>query len=257
VALHWVVRAWKVDESDCLITGYTIDYGVQDVWGTTIGSDEGVDEALIRALRARREAMITACYETADHQIRDIDLTLVDAGWRTEAIYEACRQFGYSFRPSMGFGKSNGCVKTNFSSPVKSTPDKKIGDRWFLSKQPKGTWLVAMDSDFWKSWEHDRWMSDPNKNGSLQLWGEHGEGKWLSDDEKKHLSYAKHLTAETEVEEVVNGVLKRSWKAKSDSNHYLDASYMSDVAASMKGVRLIKNPRPAAAIDAAEWFKPA
>jgi hypothetical protein len=256
VALHWVVRAWKVDESDCLITGYTIDYGIQDVWGTTIGSDEGVDEALIRALRARREAQVTACYETAEHQVRDIDLTLVDAGWRTEAIYEACRQFGYSFRPAMGFGKSNGCVKTNFTSPVKSTPDKKIGDRWFLSKQPKGTWLVCMDSDFWKSWEHDRWMSDPNRNGALMLFGERGEGKRLSDDEKKHLSYAKHLTAETEVEEVIKGVLKRSWKAKSDSNHYLDASYMSDVAASMKGVRLVKNPRPAAAIAASDWFKP-
>jgi hypothetical protein len=66
--------------------------------------------------------------------------------------------------------------------------------------------------------------------------------------------YSKHLTAETEIEDVVKGVLKRSWKARSDNNHYLDASYMSDVAASMKGVRLVKSPRPAAAIDASQWF---
>ena len=255
VALHWVVRAWAVDEQDCLITGYTIDYGIQDVWGTTVGSDAGVDEALVRALVARKAAMDDARYQTEKGEIRDIDLSLVDAGWRTEAIYEGCRQLGLGFRPSMGFGKSNGCVKTSFTSPTKSSPDKKVGDRWFLSKQPKGTWLVVMDSDFWKSWEHDRWMSDPNRNGSLQLWGEAGTGDRLSDDQKKHLTYSKHLTAEVEVEEVIKGVLKRSWKAKSDNNHYFDASYMSNVAASMKGVRLVRNPRPAATIEAGQWFK--
>ena len=50
-------------------------------------------------------------------------------------------------------------------------------------------------------------------------------------------------------------MLKRHFKVKSDSNHFLDASYMSNVAASMKGVRLVKGPAPAAAIDAGEWFK--
>ena len=98
-------------------------------------------------------------------------------------------------------------------------------------------------------------MSDPNRNGSLQLWGEAGTGDRLSDDQKKHLTYSKHLTAEVEVEEVIKGVLKRSWKAKSDNNHYFDASYMSNVAASMKGVRLVRNPRPAATIEAGQWFK--
>ena len=77
----------------------------------------------------------------------------------------------------------------------------------------------------------------------------------LSQDQKGHFSYSKHLTAEIEVEEVVKGVLKRGWKAKSDSNHYFDASYMSDVAASMRGVRLIRNPRPASEMEASEWFQ--
>ena len=106
VILHWVVRAWKVDEANCLVTGYTIDYGIQDVYGTTIGSDEGLDEALLRALLARREAMVLANYETEAHEIRDIDLTLVDAGYRTEAVYDACRQLGLAWKPYMGFGKS-------------------------------------------------------------------------------------------------------------------------------------------------------
>ena len=256
VLLHWVVRGWQVDEANCLVTAYTIDYGIQDVYGTVIGSDEGLDEAIKRALLARREAMILANYtEQGAGRVRDIDLTLVDAGYRTEAVYDACRELGLGFRPYMGFGKSNGCVKTNFNAPVRSTADKKTGDHWFLSRQPRGTWLVAGDADFWKSFEHDRWMTDPYKNGSLLLFGQPGDGKRLSDDQKRHLGYSKHITAEVEVEEVVKGVLKRHFKNKTDSNHYLDASYMSNVAASMKGVRLVKGAKAAETIDAAEWFK--
>jgi hypothetical protein len=154
----------------------------------------------------------------------------------------------------MGFGKSNGCVQASFACPIKSSPDKKVGDRWFLSRRPKGTWLVCMDADFWKSWEHDRWMSDPQKAGALVLFGTPSDNDRLSDDQKKHLAYAKHLTSETEVEEVIRGSLKRHWKAKSDNNHWLDASYMCDVAASMKGVRLVRNPQPKV-IQASDWFK--
>jgi hypothetical protein len=213
-----------------------------------------VDEALLRALVARREAMVLANYQTEAGEIRDVDLTLVDAGYRTEAVYDACRQLGLAWKPYMGFGRSNGCVKTSFSAPLKPTADKKTGDRWFLSRQPRGTWLVCGDADFWKSWEHDRWLTDPQRNGSLVLFGAAGEGKRMSDDQKRHLAYSKHITAEIEVEELVKGVLRRHFKNKSDSNHYLDASYMSNVAASMKGVRLVKGRQPIQAIDAGQWF---
>jgi phage terminase large subunit GpA-like protein len=257
IALHWVVRAWLVDESACLVTGYTIDYGVQDVWGTTAGSDEGLDEAVKRAILARKDTLERTPYADKAGNQHKINLTLVDAGWRTEAIYEVCRTLGLDWKPAMGFGKSNGCVQTSFTAPVHNTTDKKMGDRWFLSKRPKGTWLVAMDADFWKSWEHDRWMSDPNKAGTMLLFGDKSyrpDGR-LSQDQKGHFAYSKHLTAEVEVEEVVKGVLKRYWKARSDSNHYFDASYMSDVAASMMGVRLVKGPVVQASMNAAEWFK--
>lgn len=254
VILHWVVRAWKVDETGCLVTGYTIDYGFQNVLGTTVGTDEGLDKALRRALHARREAMVLANYSTEAGEIKDVNLTLVNAGYRTEAVYDACRDLGLGFRPYKGFGKSNGCVKTSFTAPLKPTADKKCGSHWFLSREPRGIWLCCGDADFWKSWEHDRWLTDPRRNGTLVNWGEGSGKKKMSDDEKKHLAYSKHITSEIEVEEPVKGVLKRYFKSKSDSNHFLDASYMSNVAASMKGVRLVKGPAPQAAIDAAKWF---
>ena len=70
---------------------------------------------------------------------------------------------------------------------------------------------------------------------------------------KEHLAYSKHITAEIEVEESVKGVLNATLRTRATSNHFLDASYMADVAASMKGIRLVKGRQPAA-IDAAEWF---
>jgi hypothetical protein len=48
--------------------------------------------------------------------------------------------------------------------------------------------------------------------------------------------------AEVEIEEVHKGVLRRRWHSKSDKNHWLDASYMADVAASIKGIRLLRAP---------------
>jgi hypothetical protein len=142
----------------------------------------------------------------------------------------------------MGFGRTNGCTHANFSPPVRSTTNKKVGDGWFLSRQPKKrVWLVCMDADRWKAWEHDRWMTPTDKPGTLFLFGDGGEGDRLSFDEKSHFSYSKHITAEVEVEETVKGVQKRRWKAKNDTNHYLDASYMADVAANMLGIKLLRS----------------
>ena len=125
------------------MTGYTIDYGVQDVRGTTAGSDEGLDDAVKPAVLARKDALERDPYEDHAGNPRKIDLTLVDAGWRTEAIYEVCRDLGMDWKPAMGFGKSNGCVKTSFTGPVHSTPDKKVGDRWFLSSARKASGYAA------------------------------------------------------------------------------------------------------------------
>ena len=171
VALHWVVRAW-VPDSNGHATGHTIDYGVTEVRGTTVGTDEGLDEALKRALSERREAIEDEPYQTADGEILPIGMTLVDAGWRSEAIYEWCNQAGLSFKPSMGFGKSSGCTSPSFYPPVRATTDKKVGDQWFLSRRPKGVWLTCLNADDWKAWEHDRWVSDPEKPGALLLFGE-------------------------------------------------------------------------------------
>ncbi|HUS38540.1 MAG TPA: terminase gpA endonuclease subunit [Pirellulales bacterium] len=240
VALHWVVRAWRPDA-----TGYVIDYGVHEVYGTTYGNDEGVDVAIVRAIRGRMTETTDAGYCTVDGEIMPVGMTLVDAGWRTDAVYHACRELGLGIMPAMGFGKSAGCAQPRFSSPVRSHRDRRPGDGWFRSKRPKGVWLICTDADRWKAWEHDRWMTPTDKPGALFMWGESDGGKRMSHDQKSHHAYAHHVVSEIEVEEPVKGVLVRRWKAKSGNNHWLDASYMADVAANMKGIVLM-TPKPKA-----------
>jgi len=246
IALHYVVRAWQADG-----TGYTIDYGVHEVYGTTVGSDEGVDLALRRAIIDRQETIDANPYRYADGTIAPVNLTLVDAGWRTQAVYTACNEVGLGIMPSMGFGRSAGCTQANFSDTQRRTRDRAPGDGWFLSRRGK-LWLVAMDTDRWKSFEHDRWMTGAGKVGRMEVFGDASgamPGR-LTPDQKSHFSYSKHITAEIEVEEIIKGALRRYWKPIRDTNHYLDASYQSSVAANMCGIKLMKERVDLAAASA-------
>ena len=241
-ALHWVVRAWRADA-----TSYTIDYGVQEVHGTAVNVDEGVEHAIVRALQELFDVAATEPYATADGTDVPVDASLIDARYKKRAVYQFYRMFGRGVYPAMGFGKSQGCIRRSFFSPAKSTPQKKVGHGWILAKQAEGPWLVETDADHWKEWEHDRWLTAPNKPGAAFLYGEGvSDSRQLSHDEKSHHSYAHNIVAEVVVEEIVKGELKRYWKAKSPNNHWFDASYLADVAASMCGVRLLKEQKQAA-----------
>jgi Phage terminase large subunit (GpA) len=256
VAMHWVVRGWKLDEYGCLVSGHTIDYGIQDVWGTKAGSDEGVDKAIIRAVQARAVQMEETPYRDEDGQPVPIGMTLIDSGWQTEAVYAACRQLGLGWLPSKGFGKSPGCAAPSFTPPLRSTADKKTGDRWFRQRQPNGIFLVCIDADYWKNWEHDRWLCDPDKNGAMLLFGPlPQDDSYGRTNRQLHTAYSHHIVAEMEVEDLVKGILKRFWRVKPGhgANHYLDASTLADVAASMKGMQITKKPTPPSG-TAGNWF---
>jgi hypothetical protein len=139
----------------------------------------------------------------------------------------------------MGVGKSAGCTQANFADVQRRSQDRKPGDGWFLSRKGR-LWLVCADTDRWKAWEHDRWMTASSKPGCLTIFGEVSDRPdRLSADEKAHHSYARHICNEVEVEEPYQDTIRRRWKAKSENTHWLDASYYSDVAANMKGIRLV------------------
>lgn len=246
VALHWVIRAWRPDG-----TGFTIDYGVHEVLGTTYGSEEGLDVAIRRAILARIEETREAEYMNPEGELLPVNMTLVDAGWQTDAVYSAVAAAGLGVRAVMGAGRSSGCAQPNFSDLQRRTIDRRpLADGSFETRKFNGRlWLIMADVDRWKQWEHARWLTSPEKPGCMFLYGQPGTpGARLNADEQSHHSYARHICNEVEVEEPYQGTIRRRWKAKSDNTHYLDASVYADVAANILGVRLESSA--SAAIDA-------
>jgi hypothetical protein len=236
--LHWVVRAARPDG-----TAFTIDYGERLTRGTAKASDDGIDLALRRALRELIDSTKERPYRRADGEIVPIKLTLVDSGYRASAIYQACRECGMGIMPAKGYGKSNGCAAPNFSEAQKATRDKTPGDGWFITRAgPPGEQvnLVHMDTDRWKAFEHDRWMTEAGQPGALSIFGQPSENPgYLSHDQKEVWPYARQIVAEVEAEEIRKGALHRFWKQINPNNHWLDASYMSDVASNVCGIKLL------------------
>jgi hypothetical protein len=249
--LHWVVKSWRADA-----TNYVIDYGFFETHGTTYGSDEGLEFAIKRAILGCVELPKLDPYLTADGAEVPIALTLVDSGWQAPAVYQACVEIGLGIYPAKGHGRSHGCTTVSFHDVLRRTADRKPGDGWFLQRQKGNIWLVHCDTDRWKSFEHARWMTPEGKPGASYIFGEVGDeerkhaGSRLPRDAKEHFSFAKHLTAEIETEDVVRGKLQRIWKVKAGrvQNHYLDASYLADVAAAMQGIRLLGDATTAPAV---------
>lgn len=234
---HWVVRAWRPDGS-----GFTIDYGRHSVYGTKSGSDEGVDRAVRGELVRRMNEFREMDYAK---QFRD-SVTLIDSGYRSEAVYQACIELGQGVFPIKGIGTSAGVSERGrFHDVMKRTRDKQpVCDGVFTSRQAypglPAFKLVCASADQWKCWEHDRWMTATDKPGVMKLFGLASEHQGLlSPDQRDHGHYAHHICAEVEVEDIVKGGIVRRWRSHSKENHWLDASYYADVGAAMKGIRIL------------------
>ena len=239
--LHWVVKAWASDA-----TTYVVDYGVFNF--DVNGIERSVRQAIVNYLHDS-----TDLYAHPDGEIVPIGVTLVDSGWQTAAVYRACYDAGMGVFPSKGRGKSHGCASPSFSPCSQKTPTRRPGDGWFLAKEDvaggtlrRHVWLAHCDTDRWKSFEHARWMTDEGKPGAGYVFGEitaeeSKQTRRVPKAVKEHFSFAKHLTSEIETEDVVGGKVKRVWKTKTThvQNHWFDASYLADVAASMQGIRLM------------------
>ncbi len=238
--LHWVVRAYKSDG-----TGFTIDYGRQHVYDTKFKSEEGLDRAIHAAIQQRMAEFRDQPY--AKGRNREA-LTLIDAGYRTDAVYAACQAAGLGVMPVMGFGKSAGCVQMSWSEVTAGTKDRQpICDGAFRSLKGSGKklWLICANADKWKAWEHDRWLTEQSKPGCMFLYGERSEQEGrLSPDQRAHGHYAQHICAEVEIEDVVKGSLVRRWKSRQKENHWLDASYYCNVAAAVMGLRIVDATPP-------------
>ena len=221
---HWVDIAWSGNA-----VGRIVNYGVAETYGLQKGSDsEAVELAIKKMLLEWRDELMA--------WQRPPDLCLVDAGDFTSAVYQFVREVGGTpFNPSKGW--DNNRFRTH-----KPSRERMVGNNWNISHQStEGLWLYNVNVDFWKSWVHQRFITqtfDENhflQSGTLSL--------FASTDKRRHISFSQHMVSEEYREEFIKGKgIRRGWYKRSKNNHWLDAVVLACAAANMLGVTL--EPKP-------------
>lgn len=252
--LHWVAKAWGAG-------GWSVipKYGDPRVF-TGDGSRSGVEKAIYNALHAWRAKMLAEPLQDSNGQPRPFDAVLVDSGNWTDPIYQFVREVGKPFMAAKGIG--SGHTSSMFAAPLASVPGKKIvGNHWVQARQKvQGLWLFEHDADHWKRFAHERWLT-PTFNesggflaGGASLYGQCGNDSERQYSEYEHREFSKHIVAEIEKTEFVQGKgIKRFWDV-TGPNHWLDCDAGCCAAADMLGVKLFANDAKPAAPAPGTWF---
>ncbi|WP_261342069.1 phage terminase large subunit family protein [Thalassoglobus neptunius] len=226
---HWVVVAWQPQA-----TGHIVDYGRIEV----ASNDLGVEKALTVALREFAEMCVSGWRLAVD----DADPTslgetiipgvvLIDAGYMIDVVYGFCHTV-QGFYPSVGRGASQ--QRQQWYNRPTSTGSivKHIGEGFHVNWiRATHQYLFEINADHWKTWVHQRLTTPLNEPGAMTL---------FQAPPHEHLSLGKHLTAERQTEEFVNGkgVVTR-WERTRRNNHWLDALYNACTAGHYAGARLL------------------
>jgi len=226
---HWVLVAWFKGGGGCVL-----DYGVAEVPGTSPEmTKESSEPNIYRTLIKWREEILGTKIVDLTGATRTIDSIFVDSGDFTDAAYEFVRKVGGN-----PFFATKGMVP--YREPrTDNTQKVDVGFHIHGRYQPhQKLWLIHLDTDYWKKWIHERFLTPPldEKNqfnpGSLSLFAPLGS--------RRHIVFPQHICAEEWVKEFTEGKGEKTyWICHNKNNHYLDAIYNAAAAASMKGVRLL------------------
>ena len=231
---HWVAVAWRPGA-----TPHVVDHGRWEV----PREGRALELALMLALNSFREDVLLPGFyvgrlpqdPSEDVPRKRPDVSFIDYGWKgRESVVPFCLQAGVGHFPVKGFGESQ-------FTDTGSSKGKVVfaGDGYKVVLMPEGWHLVDANSDAWKEWAHERLKTPVGKEGGLTLFLP------SAGDPNVHLSFAKHLTAEKQVQEYVAGRgLVTKYERISKNNHFLDALSLACVAGHAAGVRLIEAVGP-------------
>lgn len=219
---HWLLMAWGPDAS-CHI----VDYGRIEVAGDEIG----VERALLAALRQFRD-LVELGWQLPDKTLRQPELALIDAGYQIAVVQAFVAESGARYMAAVGRGAGQ-LAGLHYHRPKHTH----VGEEYHVSRLEGDTELVETNADHWKSFLHARATTPMGSPGALSLYNDRPEA---------HLSLAKHLTSEKQIEEFVagKGTILR-WVRQQRNNHWFDAAYMTCVAGHMLGARLADEPAEA------------
>ncbi len=239
--LFYVVAAWEPD-----FTGYVIEYGTypqqnvsyftaRDVERTLrrVHQGTGTEGAIYAGLEALTAELLSREWARDDGAVVRIGQCLVDQGWQTDLVHQFCRQSEHAavLMPSRGHGI------TASQKPI-SEYDRRRGDRighhWWVPsvKGRRALRHVETDTNYWKSFLHERLATAMGDRGCLSIFGRKAG---------PHRLFAEHLTAEYRVQTQGRGRRVDEWKlpAHKPDNHWFDCLVGCAAAASMQGAETV------------------
>lgn len=238
--LYYAVCAWQKD-----FTGYVVDYGTYPEQPVhyftmrevqrTVGRahpGKGVEGALYAALDQLTSNLLGREWPREDGAVMRIRRLLIDQGWKTDTVHEFCRQSIHApvLMPSKGSGI--GASQVPIAEYRRNAGDR-IGTHWWIPSMKGRRVLrhVEVDTNFWKTFIHDRFATATGDKGCLSIWG--GKGTL-------HRMLGGHVTAEYRVPTQAKGRQVDEWKSppSNPDNHLFDCLVGCATAASMEGVEL-------------------
>ncbi len=215
---HWVALAERADGSF-----HVVDYGRVEVPSDDLQFDQACRLAL---------AELNDIAETFGSCVAGADVR-----WQTDNILAAIRGLKSDrWYGHYGFADNHFAIKGRKYLAPKSVGGQVIvvGDGWHLQRRNKVTHdnvvyadacvaKMAIQSGFRRN------MSTDDRAGAFALFS--------SSDANEHVTYSKHIVAETQETIFEPGKGHRTkWKTKTRANHFLDATYIAYVAIKVQKV---------------------
>lgn len=237
--LYYILIAWESNG-----TGYIINYGTYPrqrnktlMEATRASSLEGaIHQGLVLLTEddgSGEYGFLSRTFLRDDGAEMRVERCLIDAGWgpQTDTVYRFCRTTPFSgvVYPSMGeYIRATGTPLTK----SKKKRGERMGHNWRQGPSPteRRIRLVQYDTNYWKSFSHERFRTAAGERGSMTLFGK---------SEKIHRVFAEHITSEraTKVHSAARGTVEEWRQIPNRENHLLDALAGACVAGSMVGVK--------------------
>ncbi len=239
--LYYTVFAWEPN-GNC----YLIDYGAwpdqkkdyftyDKIENTYFGKAQGGYGAdLYKCLKEFVPTLMSREWMANDGTILKADQMLIDANWEPSknAIYKYCRSSPYGNTIFPSHGRYFGAIKAPMSD-MKEKPGEKRGDHWIITypKTAQTVRYVVVDTNYWKSWVHERISTDMAGEGCMSFFGK---------DPMPIRMFADQVTAEYVVKVEAKGREVEEWSPNvgKPDNHFLDTTCLAAVGASMRGLNL-------------------
>lgn len=242
--LYWAVMGFEQD-----FTGYLVDYGSfprQPEPYFTLATAKrtfadlypklGFDGRVFQAMKELIATKLGKPWRLDGGGEINMNQILIDAAWgkSTDTVHKFCRESTARSILIPAYGRYVGASSLPMNE-YKRKRGEKVGHNWRIPtvSQKRVIKHALYDTNYWKTFLHDRLCVPEGEPGSLTLFQPDKRGG-------SHMMLAEHLTAEMKIPTEGRGRRVDEWKLveKTRDNHHFDNMVGCCVAASMQGCSL-------------------